>query len=300
MDHVALILSIFMVTLAGAGTAAALILHSRSHSRITLVVSVVAAAFLLALLTGVLSAYLLVVVPPEAYPSTFFAVAGTVLGVLVYSGLYALLRLVDPSRGWAHLAMLLVALAAQIGRAVVALTGTAELMEAIRLPALIAISVFLLYVGVIAVRGAAGISSATESSLMRRLGWLLVGFAPLSTLAYVLLDMIPGGYRLPVSLDFVFALLWSITLISVLVRYLGKPEAELEDGLSEGFRDAYGITDREAEVVALIAEGLSNKQIAERLFVSLATVRTHIYNVFRKTGAQSRVDLLRIVRRHRD
>ncbi|NBC29588.1 MAG: hypothetical protein GVY29_06305 [Spirochaetes bacterium] len=240
----------------------------------------------------------MVILPPERYPTTVFAIIGTVLGVLVYSGLAALLRSVQPRLTWLHLLMLALAVLAQVGRAILGLSGATALLEAVRLPAIGAMSVFLFYAGVVSVRAAPRIASATESSLIRRLGWLLIGFAPASTLVYVLLAVIPQSYRPPLSLDFVFALLWSVILISVFVRYLLKPEEELEDGVSPAFCDAHGITKREAEVIALVAEGLSNKQIAERLFVSLATVRTHVYNIFRKTDATSRMDLLRIMRHH--
>ena len=81
-----------MVTLTGAGTAAALVLHIKLRSRITREVAVIAFLFLLSLLVGVLSAYLIVILPAERYPTTVFAIIGTVLGIVVYSGLGALLR----------------------------------------------------------------------------------------------------------------------------------------------------------------------------------------------------------------
>ena len=49
-----------------------------------------------------------------------------------------------------------------------------------------------------------------------------------------------------------------------------------------------GLTRREAEVLALIAQGLSNQDISARLFVSEATVKTHINNLFSKIGARDR------------
>jgi DNA-binding CsgD family transcriptional regulator len=48
------------------------------------------------------------------------------------------------------------------------------------------------------------------------------------------------------------------------------------------------LTDREAEVVALIGEGLSNREVAERLTLSVRTVESHIYRAMLKTGTSSR------------
>jgi DNA-binding NarL/FixJ family response regulator len=57
-----------------------------------------------------------------------------------------------------------------------------------------------------------------------------------------------------------------------------------------------GITPREAEIVALIAEGLRNREIAERLFISLQTVKDHNHSIFRKAGVRSRMELVNRLR----
>jgi DNA-binding NarL/FixJ family response regulator len=49
-----------------------------------------------------------------------------------------------------------------------------------------------------------------------------------------------------------------------------------------------GLSAREGEVLALVAEGLSNAEIAERLFISRTTVKTHINQILRKTGCRDR------------
>lgn len=52
-----------------------------------------------------------------------------------------------------------------------------------------------------------------------------------------------------------------------------------------------GLTPRETEIVRLIAEGLSNQQIAEKLFLSNGTVRNHISTVLEKTGLEHRTQI---------
>jgi DNA-binding CsgD family transcriptional regulator len=58
--------------------------------------------------------------------------------------------------------------------------------------------------------------------------------------------------------------------------------------LNESKREDLGITPRELEILVLMAEGLSNREIATRLFVSENTVKTHSSRVFDKLGARRR------------
>jgi DNA-binding NarL/FixJ family response regulator len=59
------------------------------------------------------------------------------------------------------------------------------------------------------------------------------------------------------------------------------------------------LTPREAEVLALIAAGRSNAEIAETLVVSPATVKTHVNRIFYKTGARDRAQAVRYAYDHR-
>lgn len=52
------------------------------------------------------------------------------------------------------------------------------------------------------------------------------------------------------------------------------------------------LTDREREIVGLVGEGLSNDEIAARLFVSPATARTHVGRAMVKLGARDRAQLV--------
>jgi DNA-binding CsgD family transcriptional regulator len=55
-----------------------------------------------------------------------------------------------------------------------------------------------------------------------------------------------------------------------------------------------GITPRELEILGLIAQGLSNKEIAEKVFVSENTVKTHASRLFDKLGARRRTEAVQI------
>lgn len=61
---------------------------------------------------------------------------------------------------------------------------------------------------------------------------------------------------------------------------------------SNAFRPACGLTNREMEIISLLSAGSSNQQIAEKLFVSEHTVKSHLYNIFRKINVHNRIQAL--------
>ena|SRR5687768_2340942 len=62
--------------------------------------------------------------------------------------------------------------------------------------------------------------------------------------------------------------------------------------------DELALTPREIEVLGLMAAGLSNKEMAERLFVSENTIKTHCSRVFDKLGAGRRTQAVQIGKQH--
>jgi DNA-binding NarL/FixJ family response regulator len=80
-------------------------------------------------------------------------------------------------------------------------------------------------------------------------------------------------------------------------------QRQLLDALNSGDRfavaDAEGLTPREAEVLTHIAAGESNGEIAAALYVSEATVKTHIHHILSKTGLRDRSQLVSYAFRNR-
>jgi len=130
-------------------------------------------------------------------------------------------------------------------------------------------------------------------SLLKGYGICTLVFAPLGMAEYVIeLQGIPG---LPfLSLDHFFYLAWNLVSMSAAVRLFrpSKGGHYDEDPVPEERVRVFGLSSREREAAVLISRGMSNKEIAAELGISPATVRTHIYNLYQKAGARSRVELL--------
>jgi len=83
------------------------------------------------------------------------------------------------------------------------------------------------------------------------------------------------------------AFLYPSVARKVVEDYLKRVEAGEERARYDG------MTEREKEILTLIAQGLSNKQIGERLYISIKTVQTHRAHILEKLGLHDRTELVR-------
>jgi two-component system, NarL family, response regulator LiaR len=87
----------------------------------------------------------------------------------------------------------------------------------------------------------------------------------------------------------------TVVIKEVLVPQAPAPRRE-SFVLNESKREELGITPRELEILGLVAEGLSNREIAGKLFVSENTVKTHCSRAFDKLGAKRRTQAVQMGR----
>ncbi|WP_106396724.1 response regulator [Actinocorallia populi] len=83
-------------------------------------------------------------------------------------------------------------------------------------------------------------------------------------------------------------------VISRFARTAPRPES----GAEPAPRGLDGLTERERDVLACLGEGLSNQQIARRLYISETTVKSHVSHILTKLGLRSRVQAAILVREH--
>lgn len=101
------------------------------------------------------------------------------------------------------------------------------------------------------------------------------------------------------ALAFIFFYYINGGFLSILIKYkadLSKLLPENEKSKSFGqFCEKYEISKRETEIIHEICKGLTNQQIADKLFISLQTVKDHTHRIYTKTDCTSRAQLIRMV-----
>jgi DNA-binding NarL/FixJ family response regulator len=82
------------------------------------------------------------------------------------------------------------------------------------------------------------------------------------------------------------------TTAEVIRRLAKKGTNNTNSGARLGLREQSGVLSaREREIVALVAQGFKNKEMAERMFISEQTVKNHLHNIFDKLGVSDRLEL---------
>jgi len=103
-----------------------------------------------------------------------------------------------------------------------------------------------------------------------------------------------------VALVFVIVFFACYSFIPLVLRYYGILSTYIRTGEAEqdfdDFCNRYEISEREKDIIKEICKGLTNKEIADTLFISLQTVKDHTHRIYIKTGLRNRVELINSIR----
>lgn len=188
-------------------------------------------------------------------------------------------------------ALCVCAMACLAGETAVALSGIAEIPRAFSVALYALIGAVVTLLGWLLVRAKASGEHSAVRFLLRGTGISCFFFVPLSVLEFILQLSDVQPYH-PISVEYVFLLALTVIAVMSAVRSLASDAETRPVSVSDDVAARYALTVREREMVALVARGLTNKEIAYELGISPATVRTHVYNLFQKTGVQSRIGLI--------
>lgn len=135
-------------------------------------------------------------------------------------------------------------------------------------------------------------------------GGLLIALLKLLEARFLPLDSSFGLYGGLVALLFAGVGIWLGASLRRRRPEVIVERVRVEVPVAEFVRDeerlgTLGITPRELEILELIAAGLSNREIASRLFVSENTVKTHARRLFDKLGAKRRTQAVQLGKAHR-
>ncbi len=153
-------------------------------------------------------------------------------------------------------------------------------------------------------RVAAGTSEASRLKSQRseilwnlRLSAAVFGFLALfglSTAAGLVQNARPLA---AVGVNALLCLAWGLLLVLTALKR-AKPYKLRAAAGHPRFIALFPFSSREGEVIELLLNGLQNKEIAQRLFISIRTVETHIHNIYRKCGCRNKVELVNLAREH--
>jgi DNA-binding CsgD family transcriptional regulator len=146
--------------------------------------------------------------------------------------------------------------------------------------------------------------------LRRSFAWLFLARYIILTLLFVLFvallhqkgEVIPRSIRYPTAV--VFVLFFSLAPF-IWIRFFFRKYAEsmlviVEDKqVLDLIYKKYNISNREQDIMKLILDGKTNKEIEDALFISYHTVKNHVYNLYQKLGVKNRYDLVHFITKFR-
>lgn len=148
--------------------------------------------------------------------------------------------------------------------------------------------------------GSRNLINVAKKRLARNLGWIYLGVF----LFQIFLEFITHPFHdkivlINLFMAFTFFLINTIPL-SYIYLYLNKHRfvdaLPVSAGNMKRFIANYNITGREKEIIEMVIEGMSNKDISHKLFISIKTVKSHMSNIYMKTSVKNRVQLSNLIR----
>lgn len=124
-------------------------------------------------------------------------------------------------------------------------------------------------------------------------GIYYASFFTVYNVLYELLGIIGGGF-----ID-LLAMGYNVPMILAIYLYYRKDFTAVVPSAAQGQLDsALGLSKRQLEIVDLVVQGCSNREIEDKLFISRRTVENHIYTIYRRLGIKNRVQLVGLMQQN--
>lgn len=216
--------------------------------------------------------------------------------VLVFYFLFKLMSLLKPFSKAFAITMMAIGLTAGFGDYIINQPALASLYgnNIIHYTAMLGMSAFNFYSARVLLKGVDPAWDLSLQLLIRKIGKFIMFLYLPAIWCMALIQMAFFTFRFQIfMIDLFFIALYSIQSLSFLIKYIEKQKnSKRNAGLTSEFLESHNISTREQDVLTLVLTGLSNKEISEKLCISLSTTRTHISHIFEKTEVKSRMELL--------
>jgi len=142
------------------------------------------------------------------------------------------------------------------------------------------------------------IEDRLRKKVLKYIVFLIILYSPFAVIDsfydkfYFIFQHLPDGF----SFSAPYYFFWNIITLILGAKYLLKTSMDNYETISKKVIKKYHITSREKEVAFYLMKGLTNQEISDKIFISMTTVKKHIYNIFQKTNAKNRVDLINILK----